>query len=169
MIITTKKIETPLGSMFACAVDKGICLLQFTDQEMLETELKNLAKKMNATILQGDNKYFEILEIQLAEYFAGKRKIFSVPLVTLGSDFQNSVWLQLQSTEHGKTTSYKDQAISINKPKAVRAVANANGKNKILILIPCHRIIGSDGKLTGYSGGIWRKEWLLKLEEGNIK
>jgi AraC family transcriptional regulator of adaptative response/methylated-DNA-[protein]-cysteine methyltransferase len=164
-IITIKRLETPLGTMFACATDDGICLLEFTDRKMLETELKNLAKTMNATILQGNNKYFDILESQLAEYFEGKRKEFSVPLVTPGSDFQNNVWSQLQTIGYGNTKSYKEQATSINNPDAVRAVANANGMNRISILIPCHRVIGTDGKLTGYGGGIWRKKWLLEFEE----
>jgi AraC family transcriptional regulator of adaptative response/methylated-DNA-[protein]-cysteine methyltransferase len=167
-IITIKRLETPLGTMFACATDDGICLLEFTDRKMLETELKNLAKTMNATILQGNNKHFDILESQLAEYFEGKRKEFSVPLVTPGSDFQNNVWSQLQTIGYGNTKSYKEQALSINKPEAVRAVANANGMNRISILIPCHRVIGTDGKLTGYGGGIWRKKWLLEFEEKHI-
>jgi AraC family transcriptional regulator of adaptative response/methylated-DNA-[protein]-cysteine methyltransferase len=119
--------------------------------------------------LQGNNKHFDILESQLAEYFEGKRKEFSVPLVTPGSDFQNNVWVQLQTIKYGKTGSYKEQATSINKPEAVRAVANANGMNRISILIPCHRVIGTDGKLTGYGGGIWRKKWLLEFEEKHSK
>ncbi len=163
-IITIKRIETKLGTMYCCATDEGICLLEFTDRKMLETELKNLAKTLNATILQGNNEHFEALENQLSEYFEGKRKTFSVPLVTPGSDFQNIVWSQLQTIEYGKTRSYKEQATSINKTESVRAVANANGMNRISILIPCHRVIGSDGKLTGYGGGIWRKKWLLEFE-----
>ncbi len=163
-LITIKRLETPLGTMFACATEDGICLLEFTDRKMLETELKNLAKTLNAIILQGNNKHFKILENQLSEYFEGKRKIFSVPLVTPGSDFQNIVWSQLQTIEFGKTRSYKEQATSINKTESVRAVANANGMNRISILIPCHRVIGSDGKLTGYGGGIWRKKWLIEFE-----
>lgn len=167
-IITIKRIETKLGTMFCCATDDGICLLEFTDRKMLETELKNLAKKFNATILQGNNIHFKILENQLSEYFEGKRKIFNVPLVMQGSDFQNIVWSQLQTIEFGKTRSYKEQAISINKPESVRAVAKANGMNRISIIIPCHRVIGSDGKLTGYGGGIWRKKWLLEFENNII-
>ena len=163
-IITVKRLETPLGTMLACAMEKGICLLEFTDRKMLETELKNLAKRVNATILQGHNDHFETLENQLGEYFDGIRKVFTVPLVTPGSDFQNEVWVQLQTIPYGKTRSYKTQALAINKPNAVRAVANANGMNRVSILIPCHRVIGSDGKLTGYGGGLWRKKWLLEFE-----
>jgi len=168
-VITATRIETPLGTMFVCAIEKGICLLEFTDRKMLETELKNLSKTMNAIILQGYNKHFKTLEDQLSEYFAGERKTFSVPLVIQGSDFQNDVWEQLQTIPYGTTRSYKEQSLCINKPNAIRAVANANGMNKISILVPCHRVIGSDGKLTGYGGGLWRKKWLLEMEEKNLK
>lgn len=166
-IIQLKRIETPLGTMFACAVTEGICLLEFTDRKMLETEFKTLSKMLNAIIVQGENEHFKILEQQLAEYFIGKRKIFSVPLFTPGSEFQNMVWNALQQIPFGTTRPYKDQAISIKKPNATRAVANANGMNRISILIPCHRVIGADGSLTGYGGGIWRKQWLLDMEKSN--
>jgi len=164
-IIDLKRIETPLGTMLACAVAEGLCLLEFTDRKMLETELKHLAKVLNGTIVQGDNPHFHLMEIQLEEYFAGKRKAFSVPLYTPGSDFQNLVWNALKEIPFGETKSYKEQALIINKPEAIRAVANANGMNKISILIPCHRVVGVNGALTGYGGGIWRKQWLLNLEK----
>lgn len=163
-IIDLKRIETPLGTMYACATEQGVCLLEFTDRKMLETEFKFLAKSLNGIIVQGENKHFKILEGQLQEYFKGHRKTFTVPLHTPGSTFQQTVWNALIKIPYGKTKSYKEQAESIHKPNAVRAVANANGLNKISILIPCHRVIGSDGKLTGYGGGIWRKKWLLDLE-----
>jgi AraC family transcriptional regulator of adaptative response/methylated-DNA-[protein]-cysteine methyltransferase len=166
-IIDLKRIETPLGTMYACAVDEGICLLEFTDRKMLETELKNLAKSLNATIIQGENKHFELLEKQLDEYFEGKRKVFTVPLFTNGTDFQEDVWNELQNITYGTTKSYKEQALAIGKPESVRAVANANGMNKISILIPCHRVIGANDSLTGYGGGIWRKKYLLDLEKKN--
>jgi len=166
-IIDLKRIETPLGTMYACAVEQGICLLEFTDRKMLETEFKYLAKVLNATIVQGDNPHFSLLEEQLKEYFDGKRKDFTIPLFTPGSDFQNGVWQALGEIPYGETKSYKQQAIYIGKPEAVRAVANANGMNKISILIPCHRVIGADGSLTGYGGGIWRKKWLLDFEKQN--
>lgn len=166
-IIDLKRIETPLGTMLACATNQGICLLEFTDRKMLETELKSIAKLLNATIVQGSNSHFSTLEIELQEYFDGERKEFSVPLHTIGSDFQNKVWTALQHIPYGQTKSYKEQAIAIGSPESVRAVANANGMNRISILIPCHRVIGSDGQLTGYGGGLWRKKHLLELEEQN--
>lgn len=166
-LINITRIETPLGTMYACAVDQGICLLEFTDRKMLETELKSLARRLNANIIQGANPHFDVLKQQLAEYFEGQRKAFTVPLYSQGSDFQLSVWDSLQTIPYGSTVSYKQQAASMNKPEAVRAVANANGMNRISILIPCHRVIGVDGNLTGYGGGLWRKKWLLDMEKSH--
>lgn len=166
-IIDLKRLETPLGTMFAGAVSEGICLLEFTDRKMLETEFIMLARSLNAVVVQGENEHFKILERQLEEYFTGKRRSFSVPLCTPGSAFQNEVWKALQTIPYGETRTYSQQANVIAKPAAVRAVANANGMNKISILVPCHRVIGSDGHLTGYGGGLWRKQWLLNLEKDN--
>lgn len=163
-IIDLKRIETPLGTMYAAATDEGICMLEFTDRKMLETELKHLSKSLNANIIQGENSHFKILEEQLIEYFEGKRKEFSVPLHFVGSDFQKSVWEILMKIPYGETWSYAKQSEILGDSKKVRAVANANGMNKISILVPCHRVIGSDGNLTGYGGGIWRKQKLLELE-----
>jgi len=163
-VINITRLETPLGTMFACAVEEGICLLEFTDRKMLETELKNLSKSLDANIIQGANVHFNLLKQQLEEYFNGKRKSFSVPLFTAGTEFQQNVWRELQNIPYGSTRSYLQQATALAKPEAVRAVANANGMNKISIIIPCHRVIGEDGNLTGYGGGVWRKKWLLDLE-----
>ncbi|PSL48202.1 AraC family transcriptional regulator of adaptative response/methylated-DNA-[protein]-cysteine methyltransferase [Chitinophaga niastensis] len=167
-IINITRLETPLGTMFACAVEQGICLLEFTDRKMLETELKALAKQLNANIIQGANKHFELLKRELDEYFEGKRKVFTVPLFAPGTVFQQSVWKTLQTIPYGATHSYKQQSIAMNKREAVRAVANANGMNRISIIIPCHRVIGEDGNLTGYGGGLLRKKWLLDLEQSNL-
>lgn len=163
-IIDLKSIETPLGTMIACATEKGICLLEFSDRKILETELKTISRLLNATIIEGPNKHFESLEQELAEYFAGQRKTFDLPLLTPGTDFQIKVWTALQKIPYGQIRSYKEQAIETGNPESVRAVANANGMNRISILIPCHRVIGSDGQLTGYGGGLWRKKYLLELE-----
>lgn len=167
-IINITRLETPLGTMFACAVEQGICLLEFTDRKMLETELKTLVKLLNATIIQGTNNHFDLLKQQLDEYFEGKRKEFTVPLYTPGTEFQQTVWKILQTIPYGSTYSYSQQAIAMKTPKAVRAVANANGMNRISIIIPCHRVIGQDGSLTGYGGGLWRKKWLLDFEKSNL-
>jgi AraC family transcriptional regulator of adaptative response/methylated-DNA-[protein]-cysteine methyltransferase len=164
-IIDITRIETPLGTMIAGATDEGICLLEFTDRRMLESELIQLSKNFNAVVVQGENKFFPLLRRQLEEYFAGNRKEFSISLHTPGTDFQKAVWNKLQTIPYGTTRSYKEQAEALGKPAAIRAIAHANGMNKISILIPCHRVIGSDGKLVGYGGGLWRKEKLLQLEK----
>jgi AraC family transcriptional regulator, regulatory protein of adaptative response / methylated-DNA-[protein]-cysteine methyltransferase len=167
-LLDLTRIETPLGPMIACANEKGICLLEFTDRKMLESEFKDLAKRLNASITPGENRHFKKLKAQLQEYFDGTRKKFDLPLHTPGSEFQQAVWKQLQTIPYGTTRSYKEQAGAIGNPDAVRAVAGANGMNRIAIVIPCHRVIGADGKLTGYGGGLWRKKYLLDFERNHL-
>lgn len=164
-IVDLKRIETPLGTMIACANENGICMLEFSDRKALPTELKEISKHFDANIVQGENPHFKTLEKELEEYFEGKRKDFTVPLSPVGTDFQKKVWEILRTIPYGTTRSYQQQADILGNPKAVRAVANANGLNKISIIIPCHRVIGTNGRLTGYSGGIWRKQKLLELEQ----
>ncbi len=163
-IINIIRFTTPVGPMFACATQKGVCLLDFTDRRMLETEFRDLCKRLDGVILPGDNPHLEQVQIELAEYFAGKRREFDVPLDTPGTDFQQAVWKVLCNIPFGETRSYKEQAIALGNPKAVRAVASANGHNRVSIIIPCHRVIGSDGSLVGYGGGLHRKKWLLDME-----
>ncbi|SHF91890.1 bifunctional transcriptional activator/DNA repair enzyme AdaA [Dysgonomonas macrotermitis] len=167
-VINLTRIETPLGTMIACATDKGICLLEFSDRKMLETEFKILTKSLKAPIIQGENKHFVKLREQLGLYFSGKLQTFDIPLDTIGTDFQKQVWDILMKIPYGTTASYAEQAHKLGNPAAIRAVANANGMNKISIIIPCHRVIGSDGSLTGYGGGLWRKKKLLDLEQENL-
>jgi AraC family transcriptional regulator of adaptative response/methylated-DNA-[protein]-cysteine methyltransferase len=168
IVINVMRIETPLGPMFGGATDESICMFEFTDRKMLETEFKTLSRLLNASIIQGSNSQLINLKQQIEEYFSGKRRIFDLSLVTPGSQFQNIVWNELQKIPYGTTRSYKTQAASINRPEATRAVANANGQNRIAIIIPCHRVIGEDGQLTGYGGGLWRKKWLLDFEKENL-
>ncbi|MBC8755748.1 methylated-DNA--[protein]-cysteine S-methyltransferase [Kordia sp. YSTF-M3] len=163
-VILINRLTTPLGPMFVCATDKGICLLEFVDRELLETEFKDLQRLLKANIIVGENEHIQQAKKELAEYFEGTRTQFDVQLETPGTDFQNTVWSVLQTIPYGKTTSYQQEAESINNPKAVRAVASANGCNRIAIIIPCHRVIGKNGNLTGYSGGLERKRWLLDHE-----
>lgn len=166
-VIDFTRIETDLGTMVACATDKGVCLLEFSDRKGLETELKQLAKYHNANIVQGQNKYFKQLKEELDAYFEGRLKEFKVPLDISGTDFQKQVWQALVEIPYGTTSSYLRQAEVLGKPSSVRAVANANGMNMIAIIIPCHRVVGSDGSLTGYAGGLWRKQKLIDLEKDN--
>ncbi|WP_370898146.1 methylated-DNA--[protein]-cysteine S-methyltransferase [Chryseobacterium gossypii] len=160
-----KTIETPLGPMFACAVDQGICLLEFTDRKNMEKQFKSLSKTLNAEITEQEHPHFEQLENELKEYFGGKRDRFGVPLFTTGTEFQEKVWQLLREIPMGEIRTYRQQSELLGNPKAIRAVGTANGINKIAILIPCHRVIGSNGELVGYAGGIWRKQKLLELEK----
>jgi AraC family transcriptional regulator of adaptative response/methylated-DNA-[protein]-cysteine methyltransferase len=166
-VVVISRILTPLGPMIAGATDDGICLLEFTDRRMLETQFIRLKKYLKAELMAGKSPYFDSLKKELEEYFDGKRKVFSIPLVVPGTDFQKNVWNVLRGIPYGKTRSYKEQAVAMNNIKAIRAVATANGDNRLSIIIPCHRVIGSDGSMTGYGGGIWRKQWLLALEKRN--
>ena len=168
-VINLHRFATPLGPMIAGATDDGICLLEFTERRMLESEFGDLRRKLKANFVYGTNEHILKLEKQMHEYFEGKRRVFDVPLVTPGSEFQQSVWRQLTTIPYGHTRSYEEQAIAINNIKAIRAVASANGCNRISIVVPCHRVIGKDGTLTGYGGGLWRKKWLLDFERDNEK
>lgn len=163
-IVHITRITTPLGPMVAGANDEGICLLEFADRRMLETQFQRLQKRLQASLLPGEHPLFELLSDQLQAYFEGELTAFDLPLQLVGTDFQQMVWHELMTIPMGETRSYLSQARHIGKPKAVRAVAGANGDNAIAIIVPCHRVIGSNGNLTGYGGGIWRKAWLLEHE-----
>lgn len=163
-VILINRITTPLGPMFVCATDEGICLLEFTDRRALETEMGDLQKRLDAQILIGENEHIRQAKKEVEEYFEGKRMAFDLKLHTPGTEFQQTVWQALQEIPYGDTASYQAQAERIHNPKAVRAVARANGQNRIAIVVPCHRVIGKDGSLTGYAGGIERKKWLLDFE-----
>lgn len=163
-IILINRLSTPIGPMFICATDKGICLLEYTDRKMLETEFRDLQKLLQAQILIGENQYIKQAKKELKEYFDGTRKVFEVPLHTPGTDFQQKAWKALLHIPFGKTTTYQAQAEILLPPTAARAIAQANGCNRISIIVPCHRIIGKDGHLTGYGGGIERKRWLIDFE-----
>jgi len=164
-IIDLKRIETPLGTMIACADENGISMLEFSERKSLQKELEEISKHFKANIIQGENPHFKTLEKELEDYFNGKIREFTVPLSPVGTDFQKKVWEVLRKIPYGTTRSYQEQANILGSPKSVRAVANANGLNKISIIIPCHRVIGTNGTLTGYGGGIWRKQKLLELEK----
>jgi AraC family transcriptional regulator of adaptative response/methylated-DNA-[protein]-cysteine methyltransferase len=164
-MINTIKIDTPLGEMIAGATTEGVCLLEFTDRRMLPAELNDLVHYLKTGIEEAENNHLINLRCQLGEYFEGTRKEFTIPLVTPGTVFQQSVWKELQNIEFGTVRSYQEQSVALNRPDSVRAVANANGMNRISVVIPCHRVIGSDGSLTGYGGGLRRKKWLLDHEK----
>lgn len=167
--LTYHRYWTPIGSMVACFSQAGLCLLEFSDRRMLEAELLGLQKKHKATFHLKPHTLSHQLGEELDEYFKGIRQEFSIPLDQRGSEFQLSVWSALKDIPYGTTTSYKKQAISLGKPDAVRAVANANGNNSVSILVPCHRVIGENGDMTGYGGGIERKQFLLDFERHAIQ
>lgn len=156
--------DTPVGTMTGCSTEDGICMLSFNENGSPEREMSFLSRHYNHEIINGTTPHLENLFCQLKLYFEGKLKNFSVPLLMPGSAFQATVWKELLKIPFGCTRSYLAQATSLGKPGSVRAVANANGMNRIAIVIPCHRIIGSNGSLTGYAGGLWRKKWLLEHE-----
>ncbi len=166
-VIHITRFTTPLGPMFACATAKGVCLLEFTNRRMLETEFVDLKKRLNAVILPGGNAHLKEVEIQIGEYFTGRRTAFTVSLDTPGTVFQQAVWKALREIRYGATVSYKQLAAMLGKPEAVRAVGRANGMNRIAIIVPCHRVIGENGDLTGYGGGLPRKKWLIEFEQQN--
>jgi AraC family transcriptional regulator of adaptative response/methylated-DNA-[protein]-cysteine methyltransferase len=162
--IAARWIETPIGPMLACATERGVCLLEFVDRRALAAQLTTLRRRMKRPVVPGTNGHIDRLEKELAAYFKTGRPDFSVPLDAPGTAFQEEVWSALRTIPAGETRSYAAIAKTIGRAKSVRAVANANGDNRIAILIPCHRVIGTDGTLTGYGGGLWRKEHLLTLE-----
>jgi methylated-DNA-[protein]-cysteine S-methyltransferase len=141
--------ESPIGWIKICSTEKGVISLDFVD------------KSSQVTI---ENACVRLALQQVQEYFNTDRRVFDIPLDLGATDFQRLVWEQLLRIPYGRTTTYQRLAKEIGKPKAVRAVGTANARNPIAIIVPCHRVIGSDGKLTGYGGGLWRKEWLLKHE-----
>ena len=168
-VIRTTTFETPLGTMFTGATEEGVCMLEYADSTARqEKEIKAICKQLRTTDEEGESKHFEPLRQQLAEYFDGKRKEFTIPLVLAGTSFQQEVWRELLKIPYGSTRSYKEQSMALNNLGAIRAVGTANGANRIAILIPCHRVIGENGDLTGYGGGLWRKKWLLDLEKGQL-
>ncbi len=167
-IVNVTRIETDLGVMIAAATDRGICMFEFADYKLLDLELRQLAESFKAPLVQGENPHFDTLREQLAQYFNGDCREFDLPLDLVGTEFQKQVWLGLRQIPYGHTTTYARQAELIGRPSSVRAVANANGRNKISIILPCHRVIGADGTLTGYGGGIWRKKKLLEFEQKNL-
>ncbi|MEX1221117.1 MAG: methylated-DNA--[protein]-cysteine S-methyltransferase [Idiomarina sp.] len=167
-VIVINRFTTPLGPMFVGATEQGVCLLEFVDRRMLETEFKDLQRRLQATIVTGENEHTNQAQQQLHEYFAGTRKEFTLTLHTPGTEFQQQVWQVLHDIPYGETRSYQAQAESIGNPKAVRAVASANGCNRVAIVIPCHRVIGKNGTLTGYGGGLERKQWLLEHERRHL-
>jgi AraC family transcriptional regulator, regulatory protein of adaptative response / methylated-DNA-[protein]-cysteine methyltransferase len=168
ILVHLSRVPTPLGPVLLGTTGEGVCLLEFTDRRMLETQLRRLAQRLGCTFVPGSTDVGGQMARELEEYFAGARREFRTPLLLHGSDFQQRVWTALARIPYGETRSYAEQARMIGAPSAVRAVARANGDNRIAIVIPCHRVVGADGTLTGYGGGLWRKRFLLDLERNSV-
>ena len=165
ILLKASWLDTPLGPMIAVSDDSALYLLEFVERRGLEREIERLRSRLQAAIVPGSTAPINTVKAELKDYFAGTRKTFNTPLHLLGTAFQQHAWRELMAIPYGETRSYLAQAQAIGKPRAVRAVANANGANQIAIVIPCHRIINSDGKLGGYGGGLERKKWLLEHEQ----
>jgi AraC family transcriptional regulator, regulatory protein of adaptative response / methylated-DNA-[protein]-cysteine methyltransferase len=157
-------VETPIGPMIAGATDRGLCMLEFTDRRMFESEIQMLRTRLRAAVVPGESEHHEQIRDELQEYFDARRTEFTVPLVRTGTPFEERVWDELLRILHGETRSYEDIAREVGSPKAVRAVGRANGMNRIAVVIPCHRVLNKNGDLCGYGGGLWRKRLLLHLE-----
>jgi len=166
-LITVDWVESPLGPLVLGSSRRGICLLEFTDRRMLEAQFETVRKRFQCAVSPGTSDYNEQLKKELSEYFEGTRKSFDVPVYAPGTPFEEKVWRALQTIPYGETWSYFDLAGNIGVSAAVRAVGRANGKNRIAIVIPCHRVVNKDGKLGGYGGGLWRKQYLLDLERND--
>ena len=167
--VAAQAIETPLGTLLTAAVNDAICYVEFSDRCSVELHYAQIRKHIALPVLTRANDALAQLRAEFELYFQGKQKHFYVRVEMRGTPFQERVWGELQNILYGETISYAELARRVGQPNAVRAAARANGTNRISILIPCHRVIGSDGKLTGYGGGLWRKRLLLQLEQtGNL-
>lgn len=167
-VLYAERIPTPLGLMLAVAGDDGLVVLDFVDRRGLERKLTELRRRLRCAVVPGSHVQLEAASRQLGEYFAGQRTRFHLPLAPVGSPFEHEAWRYLQTIPPGETRSYGQMASALGRPGAARAAGRANGINFLSIVIPCHRVIGADGALTGYGGGLGRKQWLLDHERRQV-
>jgi AraC family transcriptional regulator, regulatory protein of adaptative response / methylated-DNA-[protein]-cysteine methyltransferase len=166
LVVHLTRVETPLGALVVGAAAEGVCMVEFAEGPAPQQDARasRLATRFGWVFVQGVNDVARAMAAELDEYFAGRLREFTVPVTLQGTAFQQRVWTALRQIPYGVTSSYAGQAQSLGSPAAVRAVARANGQNRTAIVIPCHRVVGADGSLTGYGGGVWRKDWLLRHE-----
>jgi AraC family transcriptional regulator, regulatory protein of adaptative response / methylated-DNA-[protein]-cysteine methyltransferase len=157
-------LETPIGTMLAIGDEHALHLLEFIDRPALASEIKHLQARQRQGVMLGKTRITDQTKDEIGRYFEGRDHGFSIRLAGHGSAFERDVWRSLQAIPIGETRSYSALAAELGRDSAVRAVARANGTNQIAIIIPCHRVIGADGSLTGYGGGLWRKRWLIEHE-----
>jgi len=163
-VVHVDRIVTPLGPMLVGATEDALCLLEFVDRRALPNQIKRIRARLKVAFVPGSNDIVRQTADQIHEYFEGHRRTFELPIALAGTAFQQDVWDALQAIPYGVTCSYGDVAKAMGRPAAVRAVGKANGDNALAIVIPCHRVVGADGRLVGYGGGLWRKKRLLELE-----
>ena len=168
-VVTITRIPTALGPMVAAADQRALLLLEYVDRRMLETQLKTLRRRLGCSFVPGSSRVLDRTAREIGEYLAGKRRRFEVPMATPGTEFQQAVWKRLEAIPFGATITYAGLARDIGRGAAVRAVGRAVGDNRIAILVPCHRVVGSSGDLTGYGGGLWRKRRLLEIAGGQAE
>jgi AraC family transcriptional regulator of adaptative response/methylated-DNA-[protein]-cysteine methyltransferase len=164
VVVSVTRVPTPLGPMLMGCTDGALCLLEFVDRRMLPRQIQRIRRRLGAVFVPGENAVTREAAGELTAWFEGDLRDFSVPVLSLGSPFQLRVWEELRRVPYGETASYGDIAARVERPEAVRAVGTANGANAIAVVVPCHRVIGADGRLSGYGGGVWRKRRLLDLE-----
>jgi O-6-methylguanine DNA methyltransferase len=157
-------LDAPVGPLIAAANEHALVLLEFADRDRFAEQLSRVRAQLGTALVPGTDRWLDALRIQLEEYFAGKRRLFDLPLAYRGTEFQEKVWSTLLTIPYGETWSYRQVADRIGDPQATRAVGMANGSNRIAIVIPCHRVVNANGTLGGYGGGPWRKRILLDLE-----
>ncbi len=166
-MISTQLYHTPLGDMLAGFSEKGLCFLEFLDNEPVEAMILRFQKRFSEIVILNKTEASQNLETELNLYFERKLIDFKVNIDLRGTEFQTQVWESLRQIPYGKTWTYAQQAEYLGNLKAIRASASANGKNPIAIVVPCHRVIGKNGSLTGYAGGLHRKAFLLNLESNS--
>lgn len=167
--IYIKNYQSPFGELIIGSYNDQLVLCDWKYRKMRESIDLRIKKSLNADIIEKTTSIIGETIDQLNEYAAGKRKAFDIPLLLVGTEFQQSVWNKLLTIPYGQTTSYLKLSQSLNNPKAIRAVASANGANALSILVPCHRVIGSNNELIGYAGGLSAKRKLLSLEGGQAE
>jgi len=167
-VAAVTRLSTPLGPMLAAATRDALLLLEFADRRQLASQVRRVVQRAGVVYVPESNPVLERTASELAEYFSGNRRTFTVPIGPLGTEFEREVWGALTEIPFGETRSYAEIARRVGRSTAVRAVGRANGMNAIAVVIPCHRVVGSNGRLVGYGGGLWRKERLLAHERSSL-
>lgn len=166
MPIIIQHCHTPVGELIIGSLGESVCLADWRYRKKRAAVDRRVQNELGEAYVEGDSTVLTALKQQLTAYFGGHRRVFDVPLRLAGTDFQRSVWRALQDIPYGTTVSYQELADTLGKPGAVRAVASANGANALSIVVPCHRVVASNGQLAGYAGGLRAKRQLLQLEAG---